>query len=268
MIFIIDIGNTNTNFALFSGDQLQILWHTKTSLSATPDKYATLLIRRLKENHLDLTCIRGMGVSSVVPVLTPVIKNLAKRFLHIDPIVIGDPGIKTGLKILIDEPECVGADLISGAIAANQDHKMPALIIDFGTATTLVVTDADGNFCGGIVVPGIALMKNALFQGAAQLPDILLSFPPCVLGKDTITAMQSGILWGYVDLVNGLIARLFKEQQQTLPIILTGGFAKLIHSHIAFPNVLDPYLTLKGIYKIYKLNAVHEMSQQQQKKIQ
>lgn len=250
MILIIDVGNTHTDFALFQQGKLFTSWHLLTKINYTVDKYATVLLKILKQNGLDFTALRGVGISSVVPPMTPVLKNLSIRFLGLSPIVVGEPGIDPGLRLLIKEPETVGSDVV----AAKQAFGGETLIIDCGTVTAFMPTDTHGNFCGAVFMPSLRLFKESLSSEVALLPDIPLARAKRVIGKNTTEAMQSGLFFGYVDMVNGLIRRIFNELGQELPIVVTGGFAPLLTDHISAKVTHDPALTLKGIYYIYARN--------------
>ena len=202
---------------------------------------------------LKLGDVDGVVLSNVVPQASFNLKALCRNYFGGDPLVVGDPSLKIGLKLLIDRPEEAGADRIANAVAARTRYKMPAVVVDLGTATTFDVLDADGNYCGGVISPGINLAFEALYLGAAKLPRIEIRRPPRVVGRNTVGAMQSGIYWGYIGLIEGLLARIVAENgAQT--VIGTGGLVPLIADGTQAIHHVDPDLTLRGLVDIYKLN--------------
>jgi type III pantothenate kinase len=254
MILVVDVGNTHTNFALFENDLVIAKWYLPTDPQRTVDKYGTNLLKSLKDKDVDPKKVKGMAISSVVPSVTPALRQLGHLFFKKDPIVVGDEHTILGIKVLLDNPKDVGDDLLVDAIAVNYLYGAPALILDFGTASTFVVTDSQGDFYGGIILPGLRLMMKSLFSDAALLPDVPVDLPSKVIGTNTLEAVQSGVVLGHVDLVNGLIQRVFQEKGMILPVIATGGFSSLLAPHIPALTHIDLDLTLKGIYRVYELN--------------
>lgn len=254
MILIIDVGRTHTDFALFKQGKHFTTWHLLTKINYTADKYATALLKVLKQNGLDFTALRGVGISSVVPDMMPVLKNLSLRFLGLSPIVIGEPGIEPGIRLHIQGPETIRSDLVADIVAAKHDYGGNTLIINCGTVTAFMPTDIYGNLCGAVFIPSLRLFTESLSSEVTFLTESPLAPPKRVIGKNTVEAMQSGLLFGYVDMVNGLIHRIFNELGQVLPIVVTGGFASVLIDYMASKVTYDPALTLKGIYYIYERN--------------
>lgn len=252
MILTVDVGNTHTNFSIFEKDKVILSWHLATQKHVTTDKYATHILKVFRENKVPIQKIKGVAISSVVPHLIQKLTNLSVRFLDLHPIIISYDLDKLGFDILIDAPETVGADLLADVMAVNTLYSTPALIIDFGTVTTLIQTDDDGNFLGGSFLPGLKLMHDSLSSGADQLTQFKIERPPSVIATTTETAMQSGVVYGYIDMINGLIQRFFKARGGECPVIITGGFSSFFAEYLSPQCIYDPDLTMKGIYIAYK----------------
>lgn len=254
MLLVIDIGNTNITLGLWQNEKWAIHWRARTVRDKMPDEYAVLLRSFLDEADLGYRAISGVAISSVVPTLTRAFTELVRRYMDIEPLVV-DHRTPIGIRIDIDEPQQAGPDRIVNAAAVHKLYGGPAIVIDFGTATTFDVVSADGAYCGGAIAPGIGIAHDALVEHAARLHAIDLSPPPNAIGRNTIHAMQSGIFWGYVALVEGLTQRLAKEVgAEKVKIIATGGLASLFDQHTDIIDLIAPELTLDGLRIIYEMN--------------
>jgi type III pantothenate kinase len=254
MLLAVDIGNTNVTLGLYRDGQWQAHWRARTVRDKMPDEYAVLVRSFLEGAGLDYPAIQGVAISSVVPALTLAFVELVRRYMTVEPLVV-DHRTPTGIRIQIDEPQQAGADRIVNAAAVHALYGGPAVVIDFGTATTFDIVSADGAYCGGAIAPGIGLAHDALVERAAKLHAIDLTPPPHAIGRNTIHAMQSGIFWGYVGLVEGLVRRLIAEiGQDGVKVIATGGLAPLFEQHTTVIDLIAPELTLDGLRIIYELN--------------
>ncbi len=252
MLLAIDIGNTEVTLGIFAGEELRATWHVSTGLHRTADEYATLLLS-LIPRALNGSKISGIIICSVVPPMVATFEELCQRYFHVSPLVVG-PGIKTGVRIRMDTPSEVGADRVVDAAAAHHLYGGPVIIADFGTATTFDVVSKDGDYMGGAISPGIGVSAEALFVRAAKLPRVELVRPRKAIGTNTIAAMQSGIIFGYVALVEGMVARIQKELGEPARVVATGGFSTLIAKETTVIDVVNPNLTLVGLRLIYRLN--------------
>ena len=260
MLLAIDIGNTNVVLAcaevsrnLF--ENRPPIWRLETDADKNSADYAAAIRDLLGANRC--AAVTGAIVASVVPALSTVICDAVASATGHVPLLIGDDGVDLGIDINIDEPEQAGADRLVNAVGALAHHQLPAIILDFGTATTLDLVGADGAYEGGIIAPGVALSIDALEAAAAQLPRLALrefgaDLP--ILGKNTVLAMESGIFWGYVSMIEGLLARL-RADYGDVSMIATGGLAGLFSAHLPGINVVDPDLTVKGLFEIYARNS-------------
>ncbi len=256
MLLAIDIGNTNVHLGLWQGNSWRLSWRARTVENKMPDEYAVLVRNFLDTADVGYGAITGVIVSSVVPPLTLAFRELAKRYLHQEPLIVSHT-THTGVKVAIDQPEQAGADRIVNAAAVVALYTYPAIVIDFGTATTFDVVSADGAYIGGAIAPGINLAHDALVNRAARLHKVDLIPPPDAVGKNTIHAMQSGIFWGYVGLIEGLVKRLkesLADEQTT--VIATGGLSVIFNEHTTVIDTIAPELTLDGLRVIYELNYV------------
>ncbi|MBZ0302178.1 MAG: type III pantothenate kinase [Anaerolineae bacterium] len=253
-LLCIDSGNTNVTLGLWQEDRWKAHWRARTVRDKMPDEYAVLVRSFLDEADLDYRAISGVAISSVVPSLTLAFTELVRRTMTLEPLVV-DHRTPTGIRINIDEPQQAGPDRLVNAAAVHALYGGPAIVIDFGTATTFDVVSADGAYCGGAIAPGIGLAHDALVEHAARLHAVDLCPPPHAIGRNTIHAMQSGIFWGYVALVEGLVQRLSAEMsQEQVKIIATGGLATVFHEHTSVIDLIAPELTLDGLRIIYELN--------------
>ena len=253
MILVLDIGNTNIVLGVFQGEQLIHHWRIETDRRKTEDEYGMQVKALFSHVHMSFDQIEGIIISSVVPPIMFSLESMCKKYFGIKPIIVG-PGVKTGLNIKYENPREVGADRIVNAVAAIHEYGAPLIIVDFGTATTYCYINEKGEYMGGAIAPGIGIATEALFTKASKLPRIELATPDHVVGKNTIAAMQSGIVFGYVGQVEGIVNRMKRVAKQKPTVISTGGMASLIASETEVVDIIDPYLTLKGLYLIYKRN--------------
>ncbi|MBM3149685.1 MAG: type III pantothenate kinase [Chloroflexi bacterium] len=253
MLFAADIGNTNITVGVFDGQKLKATWRIATGVHRMPDEYAILILNLLENQGLKSSQITAAVICSVVPPLVGGFEELFRRYLKITPLVVG-AGVKTGVRICMDNPREVGADRIVNAVAAHHLYGGPVIVIDLGTATTFDVVSAEGDYVGGSIAPGIAIATEALFTRTAVLPRVELIHPKKAIGRSTVAAMQSGIVYGYVGLIEGLVARIRKELGAKAKVVATGGFAELLASETSVIEVVNPDITLIGLRLIYEMN--------------
>ena len=254
MLLAIDCGNTNVVFAVFAGETTRGSWRISTDGQRTADEYAVWLTNLLAMERLTRADIDGAIIATVVPEALFDLQTLVRRYFGCEPLVVGDERVRLGITAAIDRPEEAGADRLVNALAASQRYCPPLIVIDFGTATTFDVVDRDGNYAGGAIAPGINLSLEALHMAAAKLPRVALKRPRQVIGKSTVPAMQSGVFWGYVGLIEGLVARIRTEFGAPMPVVATGGLAPLFGAATDAIDHLDPDLTLRGLALIYRAN--------------
>ena len=254
MLLVINSNNTNTVFGAFDGDAMRAAWRISTDPRRTADEYAVWLTHLMALEGLKFADIDGVVLSNVVPQASFNLVSLCRRYFKGDPVIVGDASVKLGFEIRLDRPEEAGADRLANAAGARRFYQMPAIVIDLGTATTFDVIDEGGNYCGGAISPGINLAFEALYMGAAKLPRIEIRRPPQVVGKTTVGAMQSGIFWGYIGLIEGLIVRIQAEWGRKMTVIGTGGLVPLVADATPCIEHVDLDLTLKGLVDIYRLN--------------
>ncbi len=254
MLLAIEQGNTNTLFAVHDGEQWIAQWRTATESMRTGDEYAVWLHQLLEMQGLKLSDLSGCIISSVVPQSIFNLRNLSRRYLHVEPLVVGE-NAELGIPIRIQKPSEAGADRLVNAIGAHIAYGGPLLVIDSGTATTFDIVAADGAFEGGAIAPGINLSMQALHEAAAKLPRVAIQRPAHVIGKDTVEAMQSGVFWGYVSLIEGLIERMKAEYLAPLTVIATGGVASLFEGATDHIDIFDSDLTIRGLLEIWRRNG-------------
>jgi type III pantothenate kinase len=252
MLLAIDIGNTEITLGVFDDEKLQATWHVSTRIHHTADEYANLLLN-LISRALTISDIKGVAMCSVVPPLVATFEDMCQRYFHVSPLVVG-AGVKTGVRIRMDNPREVGPDRIANAAAAHYLYGSPVIIVDLGTATTFDVVSKEGDYMGGAIAPGIGIAAEALFMRAAMLPRVELVRPKRAIGSNTLAAMQSGIVFGYLALIEGIIARIQKEMGETAKVVATGGYAELIAKETAVINEVNLNLTLVGLRLIYVMN--------------
>ncbi len=253
MFLAIDIGNTNITLGLYQGDRLGPRWRLATGHGRMPDEYGTLLMGLFKNSKIDPAGIRAIAMASVVPPLTGTFAEACRRYLQAEPFII-DGNSKTGVHIRYEDPAQVGADRVVDAAAAYRLYGGPACIIDLGTATTFDAISREGEYLGGAISPGIGIAADALFQRAAKLPKVDIQRPPAAIGRNTSQSLQSGLLFGYVGLVEGMVARFRAELGSDTKVIATGGLAEVIARETKSISIVAPWLTLDGLRIIYELN--------------
>ncbi len=253
MLLTIDIGNTNITLGLYEGETLGPRWRLATVHERMPDEYGLQLLGLLNHAGLKLQNVTAVAIASVVPPLTGTWVQVCKNYLEIEPLVV-DAGVKTGVRVRIDDPKQAGADRIVDAAAVHKLYGGPACIVDFGTATTFDAISDKGDYLGGAIAPGIGIAADALFSRTSKLPRVDLVRPPTPIGTNTVHAMQSGLLFGYVGLVEGMVARFRKELGPNMKVVGTGGLAELIAKETDAIQIIAPWLTLDGLRIIYELN--------------
>ena len=253
MLLAIDIGNTNITLGLYQGETLGPRWRLATAHERMPDEYGLQLIGLFNHAGIKTSDVTAIAMASVVPPLTGVWAQACKTYLNSDPLIV-EAGVKTGVRVRYDDPKQVGADRICDAAAVQQLYGGPACIVDLGTGTTFDAITENGDYLGGAIAPGIGIAAEALFQRAAKLPRVDLVRPPSAIGKNTVHSMQSGLLFGYVGLVEGMVARFRAELGPNMKVIGTGGLAELIARETSVIEIIAPWLTLEGLRMIYKLN--------------
>ncbi|SIR65046.1 pantothenate kinase [Domibacillus enclensis] len=254
VIFVLDVGNTNTVLGVYEGETLKHHWRIETNRNKTEDEYGMMIKSLFQHDGLQFEQIEGVIISSVVPPIMAALERMCEKYFHVKPLVVG-PGVKTGLNIKYENPREVGADRIVNAVAGIHEYGTPLIIVDFGTATTYCYIDENAHYMGGLIAPGIGISTEALYTRASKLPRIEITRPESVVGKNTVSAMQAGILYGYVGQVEGIVSRIKKEWNANPTVIATGGLAGLIAKECSMIDVVDPDLTLKGLLLIYKRNG-------------
>lgn len=260
-LLTIDIGNTNIVFGVCNHAEMTAHWRIATDRERTADELAMLLMNLFERSGMNFEDIEGVAIAASVPPLLTTFQDVCRRYLSVAPLVVG-PGVKTGVRIRTDNPREVGPDRIANALAARELYGTPAIVIDFSTATTFDAISADGDYVGDAIAPGLGIAAEALFEHTAQLPRIELTAPSRAIGTNTVHSMQSGLVYGYVGLVEGMIRR-FEDELQACPepsrrdgahVIATGEQAEIIAPHTDSIQVVDPNLTLAGLRLIYQLN--------------
>ncbi len=253
MLLAIDIGNTNTVLGLYRGSELITDWRIRTEQDMTADEYGILMNNLFAAKNVQFSDVTHMVTSCVVPPMLNTVVEFADKYFALEPLIVG-PGIRTGMPIYYDNPKEIGADRIVNAVAAYEKYKSTVIVVDFGTATTFDAVSSEGDYLGGAIAPGIGIASQALFERTAKLPRVELSRPPSVIGRNTPHSIQSGLLFGYVGLVEGMVARFKQELGQETQVIATGGLAEIIAKETDVIEIVDPWLTLHGLRIIYDLN--------------
>jgi len=260
MLLTIDIGNTNITFGLYEGQNLGPRWRIRTIHEKMSDEYGVLMDQLFRHRGYRPTQVTGIAIASVVPPLTLTFDQACRDYVGQEPLVV-DAGVKTGVRIRYDNPRDVGADRIVDAAAVKALYSVPACVVDFGTATTFDALSAEGNYLGGAIAPGIGIAAQALFERTAKLPRVEFSRPPSIIGQNTPHAMQSGLLFGYVGLVEGMVSRFKAELGLETHVIATGNLADIISCETDVIDIVDPWLTLRGLRAIYELNVSKSVGQ-------
>ena len=251
-LLVLDVGNTSIVLGVFHDDELVASWRLSTSSSRTEDEYG-VLARQLVSSVID-SPVSGAAVASVVPPLTPVIKLMVHKYFDVDPLAV-EPGIKTGLSIKTENPMEIGADRIANAVAAHHTWGGPTIIVDFGTATTFDLVSANGEYRGGLIAPGLDISADALFSRASRLPRVEIRKPEQVIGTNTVASMQSGLYYGYLAMVEGILSRMREEVGEVRQVVGTGAAAPLIMEDTRSIDTVSPQLTLEGLRLIYDRNS-------------
>ncbi len=254
MIFVMDVGNTNTTVALFEASRMVHFWRLTTARHRTRDEWSMLLDGLFRLNNLEVGEVEAIAISSVVPPADAPIREMCLNYFGMEPLFVA-PGIKTGIHIHYDPPSEVGADRIVNALAVSAIHETPAIVVDFGTATTFDMVGEKGDYMGGVIAPGIGISSEALFAKAAKLPKVELARPHVVIGTSTVGSMQSGLYWGYTGLVEGIIKRMKKEFGDVKIVVATGGLADVIKNGCPSIDVVDETLTLNGLRILLERNV-------------
>lgn len=254
MIICMDVGNTNIKYALFDGEKLALSFRVATEHKKTSDEYGGQLLSILGNNGIKANEITGGIISSVVPQLDYTLERMCHTYIKIKPLLLV-PGLKTGLNLRVDNAKEVGADRVVNNVAAVRKYGAPLIVVDFGTATTFNVIDAKGEFIGGVIAPGIKGSLDSLVNGTAKLPRVEIERPANVIGKNTVTNMQSGIVYGFAGLVEYLVRKIKREIKcDEVKTVATGGFSEIIAREISCIDVVDKLLTLEGLKYLYDLN--------------
>lgn len=253
MLLTIDIGNTNLTLGLYHGQELGPRWRLATDHERMPDEYGLQFLGLFEHAGHSPKEVSGICLASVVPPLTGRIVEACRRYIALDPLVV-DAGVKTGVRIRYEDPRAVGADRIVDAAAVQQLYGGPACVVDFGTATTFDAISAEGDYLGGAIAPGIGIAAEALYLRTAKLARVDLQRPPAAIGRNTVHAMQSGLLFGYVGLVEGMVARFRLELGPNMKVIATGGLAEIVAKETKVLQIIAPWLTLDGLRIVWELN--------------
>lgn len=253
MLLTIDVGNTNLTLGLYEGGKLGAHWRLATDHNRMPDEYGLQFLGLLQNAGKTIKDITGVSLASVVPPLTGRVIQACREYLKQEPLVV-DTGVKTGIKILYEDPRAVGADRVADAVAVMKLYGGPACVVDFGTATTFNAITKDGEYLGGAIMAGVNLAAEALYTRAAKLPRIDLQVPPSVIGRNTVHAMQSGLLFGYVCMIEGMVSRFRSELGGDMKVIATGGLAEVIAKETKVIDIIAPWLTLDGLRILWDIN--------------
>jgi type III pantothenate kinase len=258
MLLALDVGNTNTVLALYnlgleSPADLVANWRVTTQKTQTADEFGVLILSLLSLHKIDRAAVTAVIISSVVPPLDSTMRRVSERYFKVKPLFV-EPGIKTGMPLLIDNPAELGADRVANGVAALERYGGPCVVVDFGTATSFDVVSANGEFLGGVIAPGLGISADALFARAAKLARVNIKRPAKAIGTNTVTNLQSGIFWGYIGLVDGILARVIEELGGQAKVIATGGLANLIAEDSKYITGVDHLLTLDGLRIIYQRN--------------
>ncbi len=254
MLLVLDVGNSNIVLGVYKQDSLVHHWRIETDRNKTEDEYGMLIKSLFAHGGLSFSDIDGIIISSVVPPIMFALERMCTKYFHLEPLVVGS-GIKTGLNIKYENPREIGADRIVNAVAGIEEYGTPLIIVDFGTATTFCFINEEKQYFGGAIAPGIQIAAEALYNKASKLPRIEIAAPGSVIGRNTVEAMQAGIVYGYVGLVEGIVTRMKSLCKEKPLVVATGGLAPLIANESEMIDMIDPFLTLKGLHIIYHRNV-------------
>jgi len=255
MLLAIDAGNTNVVFAVYDGETRKAEWRAITQVSRTADEYAVWLSQLLALEGLSFADLDAAIIATVVPAILFDLRDLCRKYVKVEPMRVGDPALDLGAKPQVDRPETVGADRLCNTVAAHERYPGAVIVVDFGTATNFDVVSETGAFCGSVIAPGANLSIEALHQAAALLPRVAIVRAQKVIGRDTVTAMQSGVYWGYVGLIGGLVERIKAEFGKPITVVATGGLSHLFQPDLPMIDHVDPDLTMRGLMLIHARNA-------------
>ncbi|HEX3486398.1 MAG TPA: type III pantothenate kinase [Micropepsaceae bacterium] len=261
MLLAIDAGNTNIVFAVCEGTSIRSQWRAATKTTRTADEYAVWLKEMLGLENLKFSDLDAAIIACVIPAALFDLRSLCRRYLKCEPLVIGESEVDLGIGINVDRPGAVGADRVVNAIAAHDAYPGALIVVDFGTATTFDVVGENGDYEGGVIAPGVNVSAEALHLAAAMLPRVAIERTQSVIGKDTVPAMQSGLYWGYVGLIEGLVTRIRNEYGRPMTVIATGGLAALFHKQVAVIDHLNRDLTIKGLILVHARNKARPQTQ-------
>ena len=253
MLLAFDIANTNIKIGMFEGDELRANWRISTGVQRMADEYAVMLLNLLRHQGIDFNDIKEGAMSCVVPPLLTTFNELFQRYFKIKPLIVG-PGVKTGLRIRMDNPREVGSDLIADAAAALSLYKAPIIVVALGTASAFAIISKEGDYIGGVIAPGIGISAEALYTRTAALPRVELAKPKKAIGTNTQAAMQSGLIYGYAGLIDGIVSRILEELGEKATVVATGGYAAIIAKETKTIDEVNPNLTLIGIKVIHDMN--------------
>ncbi|EUJ28799.1 pantothenate kinase [Listeria floridensis FSL S10-1187] len=255
MILVIDVGNTNCTLGVYEDDTLLRTFRMATDKARTADELGMLVLSFFAQAELNAKEVEAAVICSVVPPVMHAITTMCHRYFEIEPLIVG-PGIKTGLNLKVDNPREIGADRIVNAVAAIKEYGKPVIVVDFGTATTFCYIDESGMYRGGAIAPGIMISAEALYTRAAKLPRVDLAEPEYVVGKSTVSSMQAGIYYGFIGQCEGIIKQMKAETDSNPTVVATGGLARFITEKSNLVDIVDPFLTLKGLNLLYKRNKI------------
>lgn len=254
MILVIDVGNTNMTYGVYEGKELQATFRTMSKTPHTSDEYGIMICQLLEARGIDKKAVEGVVVASVVPDVMHSLVGGIKRYLNVKPLIVG-PGIKTGIRVVTEDPRAIGADRIVDAVAAYEKYGGPVLVMDFGTATTYDLVTEDGNFAAGITAPGIRISSEALWKQTAKLPNIEIKKPASILAQETISSMQAGLIYGQIGQTEYIVKKVKEESGLTdLKVVATGGLGRIISDETDSIDIYDSALTLDGLRIIYEKN--------------
>jgi type III pantothenate kinase len=253
MLLAVDVGNTNITLGVFEGENLKASWRLAADANRLADEYGVLLVNLLSHGGIASEAVDSAVIASVVPDLEPVFEAVCRRYFGVRPLLVS-AGVRTGLSILYDSPQDVGADRVADAVAAIKLYGPPLVVVDLGTAIVFDAISKEGEYLGGAIAPGLVIAAEALFQRAARLYRVELVRPKSAIGRNTTTAVQAGVVYGYVGLVEGIVTRFKKELGGKAKVVATGGWAQLVAQETDVIDVVDPNLTLTGLRLIYGMN--------------